>query len=58
MYWSSANTEAVNIGGYLVTINDAGEDAWLYQNFRTAFYLWTGYTRPDGITFTWVHYCI
>jgi len=31
--WSMARLEAEKIGGYLVTINDASECKWIYENF-------------------------
>jgi len=33
--WTNAESEAVNLGGTLTTINDAAEDAWVLNTFST-----------------------
>lgn len=33
--WSQAEAFAITLGGHLVTINDAAENAWLFANFLT-----------------------
>jgi hypothetical protein len=38
--WNDAETYAQSLGGHLVTINDAAEQAWLDQTFN--FIFWTG----------------
>jgi len=50
-----AQALAASIGGYLVAINDAAEDAWISANFANvpATYLWLGLHRPgSGLPFT------
>ena len=54
--WEAAEAKAVEIGGHLVTINDADENAWLHSEFniqgRNPSHLtyWTGLrdTNSDG----------
>jgi hypothetical protein len=41
--WSQTETEAQALGGHLVTINDAGENAWLSTTFANT------YTRDGSI---------
>jgi len=45
-HWTDAVTEAQSLGGYLVTINDAAEEAWLRQTFDSEYTYWIGFT--DG----------
>ncbi|WP_017652856.1 DUF4347 domain-containing protein [Fortiea contorta] len=42
--WTQAQTEAQRLGGNLVTINDAAEEAWLKSTFGTGEQLWIGLT--------------
>jgi hypothetical protein len=32
-YWTNAQTQATNLGGYLAAINDADENAWILETF-------------------------
>jgi hypothetical protein len=41
MSWAEAEEFAVSLGGHLVTINDAAEDAWLVATLGTDY--WTGF---------------
>ena len=45
--WEAAQAEARNLGGHLVTINDAGENAWLQTTFGTSEQFWMGLTDKD-----------
>ncbi len=45
--WDDAQAEALTLGGNLVTINDATEQAWLEQTFGTTEVLWTGLTDEE-----------
>ncbi|NJM58208.1 MAG: hypothetical protein HC857_13265 [Synechococcales cyanobacterium RU_4_20] len=52
--WEEAQAEAVSLGGNLVTVNDAAEEAWLRQTFGTTESLWIGLTdRVQEGTFRW-----
>lgn len=41
--WFTAESNAVALGGHLVTINDAAEQAWLTNNFGSSTYYWIGF---------------
>jgi len=54
--WSASEDEAQSLGGHLVTINDAEENAWVFDTFKsevtTAFIpecpcFWIGYSDAD-----------
>jgi len=51
--WSTAQTEAVSLGGTLAIINDASEQSWVYSTFSTFASqkrnLWIGLYDPDPI---------
>jgi WD40 repeat protein/uncharacterized membrane protein YdcZ (DUF606 family) len=47
MNWLQAETQAVEWGGHLVTINDADENAWLVSTFGSSETFWIGYTDKD-----------
>lgn len=52
--WTASQTEAVRLGGNLVTLNDAAEETWLRQTYG-AEKLWIGLT--DQVTegnFQWI----
>jgi len=52
--WTKAEEEAVALGGHLVTINDATEQAWVYSTFGS-YDIWIGLTDRDVEgTFQWV----
>jgi hypothetical protein len=54
--WTDSQTQALILGGNLVTINDAAENAWVYSTFGGMNRpLWLGLTDQavEG-TFTWV----
>lgn len=54
--WTAAQTEATSVGGNLVAINDAAEEAWLQQIFGTSSNLWIGLTdQASEGTFTWIN---
>lgn len=40
--WPEAESAAKQLGGHLVTINDAKENEWVGKTFRNRFYLWIG----------------
>lgn len=52
--WANAEANAIALGGHLVTINDAAEDAWLRATFGASTRFWIGYTDTavEG-TFVW-----
>lgn len=57
--WSNSEAHAVSLGGHLVTINDAAENAWVAQTFarfgRKDCPLWIGLTdRASEGKFDWV----
>ena len=54
MTWQVAQAWAERVGGNLVTINNATEDAWLQQNFGRSTAYWTGLNdaKNEG-NFTW-----
>jgi hypothetical protein len=62
--WIDAEDEAISIGGHLVTINDADENAWLIETFKDTYdaqgaipnqnIAWIGYNDEDNdSTWTW-----
>jgi hypothetical protein len=55
--WTGSEVEAVGLGGHLVTINDAAENAWVRATFPSILYenLWLGLNDAavEG-TFVWV----
>lgn len=53
--WQGAETQAIAMGGHLVTINDATENAWLLSAFGNTEPFWIGFN--DRITegvFNWI----
>lgn len=40
--WTGSEAEAVTLGGHLVTVNDAAENAWVCSTFSQVMYIWTG----------------
>lgn len=54
--WLSSQTQAVGLGGNLVTINDLAENNWVYATFGgLSKPLWLGLTDKDSEgTFGWV----
>ncbi len=49
--WPDAEAFAEGWGGHLVAINDASENAWVWDTYallKTADYLWIGLFQPDG----------
>ena len=52
--WLTAETNAIALGGHLVTINDAAEEAWLRSNFGGGTRYWIGFNDAalEG-TFVW-----
>jgi hypothetical protein len=58
--WTQSEQQAVALGGHLVTINDAAENAWVLDTFVTtpgrSIGLWLGLTDQDVEgTFVWVN---
>jgi Ca2+-binding RTX toxin-like protein len=55
--WTNAEAIAVGLGGHLVTINDAAEDAWVFKTFAPQVDrgLWTGFNdiAREG-TWEWI----
>lgn len=51
--WTEAASEAQQLGGYLVTINDADEESWLRTTFSDTYTYWIGFTDAD-YEGTWV----
>jgi len=53
--WLSAESNAQALGGHLVTINDAAEEAWLRATFGTDIRYWIGFNdaAAEG-TWVWV----
>jgi hypothetical protein len=57
--WTAAQAEAQTLGGHLVTLSDAAEDAWVFTNFANASgiarHYWIGLndTNAEGV-FQWV----
>jgi len=45
--WETAEEAAVELGGHLVTINDANEQEWLVSTFGGTTYYWIGYTDKE-----------
>jgi len=64
--WYNSESEAVSLGGHLVSINDSAEDAWVYSTFKgrveeilgVGFYggsLWIGLQDQDrDHTWEWI----
>ncbi len=53
--WSAAEAWAVSLGGHLLSINDAGEDAWLHANLPVGpGHFWIGGRDPVEGSFEWV----
>ena len=42
--WDNAEANAIALGGNLVTINDAAEEAWLRATFSSSTRYWIGFT--------------
>jgi hypothetical protein len=38
--WTDAESQAVGLGGYLATVNDAAEDSWIYSTFSSYGGVW------------------
>lgn len=51
--WLSAENNAIALGGHLVTINAATEEAWLRTTFGTSTRYWIGFTDA-AVEGTWV----
>jgi len=54
--WVAAQTDAVSVGGNLVTVNNAAENQWLTTNFTGQGNLWLGLTDQsiEG-SFAWIN---
>lgn len=58
--WTDSQSEAVSLGGNLVTINDQAEQDWVYQTFSSIGginrNLWIGYyeTTPGTNNYAWI----
>ena len=62
--WDACEAEAVAVGGHLVTINDADENAWLTDfiaDARTREHpdpsnniAWIGFHTLDGVNWEWI----
>ena len=52
--WTNSEAFAQTLGGHLVTINDAAENTFVYQNFAQGRNVWIGYNdqQTEG-TFVW-----
>lgn len=46
--WYDAQALAVSLGGNLVTVNDANEQAWLHSTFNPSQYYWIGFYQIPG----------
>lgn len=46
-FWETAQAEAESLGGNLVTINDADEEAWILDTFGNDRIFWIGFTDRD-----------
>ncbi len=55
--WASAELRATELGGHLVTINDAAENDWVFTTFSTygggSRSLLTGLYDPDPVNHSW-----
>jgi hypothetical protein len=45
--WNNAESNAIALGGNLVTINDAAEEAWLRSTFSGTTRYWIGFTDSE-----------
>jgi len=53
--WANAQANAEALGGNLVTINDAAEEAWLRAIFGMTERFWIGFTDQDSEgNFVWI----
>jgi len=63
-YWATVEAEAESLGGHLVTINDANEQAWLFETFGGVYEhghqgdpwwnaFWIGYCDKGGGAWGW-----
>nr|ADN13081.1 C-type lectin domain protein [Gloeothece verrucosa PCC 7822] len=54
-FWQEAQNQAENLGGNLVTINDAAENQFLSDTFGNEEPLWIGFTdQNEEGNFTWI----